>query len=266
MARRGARALPAVLLAIAGLLTAAPAAAAGLDRRGLRVGLEPDEPPFSSLGDDGRFAGFDADVARAACLELQAACELVPGSAAEFAQLLQGRTVDLVLSIAITEARRRTVDFTEPYYEAPSRFVVPRARPSDVSPKGLEGRTVGVRRDTTQDRYLAATYPGAVVRRYGDPTELYLDLALGRLDAALVDVLAARTQFLDTELGADFDLAGPTLDDPAWFGEGLGVAVRKGDAELRDALNRALRALRADGTLDALRADHFNLPAGAGGG
>ena len=93
--------------------------------------------------------------------------------------------------------------------------------------------------------------------RYPNRSELFIDLTLGRLDAVLTDVIAGRVEFLETELGADYDFAGPALDDPAWFGRGTGIAVRKGDEELRGALDGALREVRADGTLDAIRSRYF---------
>jgi arginine/ornithine transport system substrate-binding protein len=114
-----------------------------------------------------------------------------------------------------------------------------------------------VQRGTTQDRYASAMFTRSTLRRYPDRAELFLDLALGRLDAVLTNVVAAPVEFLDTELGAGFDLAGPVLDDPAWFGDGIGIAVRKGDEQLRAALNDALRDLRGSGNLDALRSRYF---------
>ena len=63
--------------------------------------------------------------------------------------------------------------------------------------------------------------------------------------------------FLTTPLGANFDFVGPVLDDPAWFGEGVGIAIRKGDTQLLAALDEALQGLRADGTFEAIRAGYF---------
>lgn len=247
--------LALLLLASAGAAQAAP-----LARQELRVAVEPNEAPFSAIRDDGTWQGFNVDVASALCRRLRTSCTFVPGTVAEVVQQLQSRAVDMAPGLAITAARQRTLDFTAAYYVAPSRFIAPRARPIDVSPTGLAGKIVGVQRGSAQDGFAAATYPGIVLRRYGDKAELYLDLALGRLDAGLVSVIAGRAQFLDTPLGAEFDLMGPVLDDPAWFGEGVGIAVRKGDAQLLAALNQALRDIRTDGTFDVIRRNYFHFP------
>lgn len=254
---------PLVQLLLVGLLLAAGSAstaAAALERRELRVGVATDEPPFAYLGDDGQFHGFTADVARVLCRRLQVRCTLVPVDTLDPVAPLQSRAVDLIPAVAMTAERRGMVDFTDRYFRAPARFVMPRGRGLDVSPEALNGKAIGVQRGTTQDRYATATYPGSVLRRYPDRAELFIDLALGRLDAVLTNVISGRTEFLDTELGAEFEFAGPVLDDPAWFGEGIGIAVRKGDEQLRAALNDALRQIRADGNLDAIRSRYVGFP------
>lgn len=231
----------------------AGAAAAALERRELRVGTATGEPPLAFVDEDGAFRGFDVEVARALCRRLQVRCNLVPVDGLDPLPPLQTRTVDLVLAVAITDGRRRVLDFTERYYRSPGRLVARRGRGFEPTPEALAERAVGVRRGTTGDRYAGAKLSRSTLRHYPDQAELFIDLALGRLDAVLTSAITARTEFLDTELGAGFEFAGPALDDPAWFGEGIGIAVRKGDERLRTALNEALRELRSAGTLDAIR-------------
>ena len=74
---------------------------------------------------------------------------------------------------------------TKPFYVAPNRFVVRRGSTLEISPSGLAGKKVGVRRGTVQDRFVSATYPAAKIQRYADLSELYIDLALGRLDTVM---------------------------------------------------------------------------------
>jgi ABC-type amino acid transport substrate-binding protein len=246
-------ALTLALLAIA----AGTVVAASLERRELRVGVPANEAPFAFVGDDGAFRGFNVDLVRILCRRLGVRCGFVAISVADPAQLLQNRSVDLVPGVAITEPRRHTLDFTASYYATPGRFIVRRGRGLDVSPEGLAGQIIGVQRGTTHERYAAATYPRSTLRRYPNRSELFIDLTLGRLDAVLTNVIAGRVEFLESELGAEYDFAGPALDDPAWFGSGTGIAVRKGDEQLRGALDSALREVRADGTLDAIRSRYF---------
>lgn len=236
---------------------AASAATAPLERRELRVGVPANEAPFAFVGDDGAFRGFNVDLVRAMCRRLGVRCSFVATSVVEPAQPLQNRSVDLVPGVAITEPRRHALDFTASYYVTPGRFIVRRGRGLDISPEGLAERIIGVQRGTTQERFAAATYPRSSLRRYPNRRELFIDLTLGRLDAVFTNVIAGRVEFLETALGADYDFAGPAFDDPAWFGSGSGIAVRKGDEQLRAALDTALREIRADGTLDAIRSRYF---------
>ena len=233
------------------------AGAATLDRDELRVGLATDDPPFAYVSDTGEVSGFSADMARTLCARMRVRCVLGTFDPQEIvAQVLAG-AVDLAPGLTITEARRRDVAFTDAYYQAASRFIARRGKSLDLSATGLRGLIVGVERGSMQDRYVSATFPAATVRRYGDRSELYLDLALDRLDTVLTDIVAARVQFLGTDLGAEFDFVGATLNDPQWFGDGVGIAVSKGDDHLRHALNEALRGLRSDGTLDVIASRYF---------
>ena len=108
------------LLALIALANAAQAAP--LDRQELRIGLETSEPPFAYVDDTGEFRGFNADIASALCMRMQVRCSFVSVNIPEFVQQLQSRAVDLVPSLSITDARRRDVDFTEPYYLATNRL------------------------------------------------------------------------------------------------------------------------------------------------
>ena len=164
-----------------------------------------------------------------------------------------------VASISITDERRQLVDFTSKYYQAANRFVGRAGTLIDVSADSLAGKTIGVKRGTTHERYLTSAYGDVVtIRRYANSDEVYVDLALGRLDLALGDAITLTASFLATDLGADFDFVGPALDDPRWFGYGEGIAVRKGNAELLARLDAALGQIRADGTYLAIRLRYFD--------
>jgi arginine/ornithine transport system substrate-binding protein len=129
---------------------------------------------------------------------------------------------------------------------------------TDLSPEALRGKTIGVHRGTTHDAFATATYGGvATIRRYAERDELFIDLALGRLDLVISDGVATRAAFLDTDLGTGFAFVGAELEAPQYFGEGEAIAVRKGDEELRSALNDALKRIRANGTLATISREYF---------
>jgi lysine-arginine-ornithine-binding protein len=244
-----------VLLAWAGV--ASPAAA---DDALLRIAIQNERPPFSFTDDDGKLQGFDVEIAQTLCAVLDLRCHLMPF---QFTDLIpgleQGQIDAAVASMSITEERLQEVDFTDKYYQAPNRFVARRGALSDVTPSGLAGKTIGVKRGTTHDRYLSSQYAGtAAIIRYGYLDEIFIDLVLGRLDLAFSDGIILTESFLKTDLGAGFDFVGPPINDPQWFGRGEGIAVRKGNADLLARLNGALRQIRADGTYDEIRTKYFD--------
>jgi arginine/ornithine transport system substrate-binding protein len=226
----------------------------------LRVGVQNERPPFSFRDDEGELQGFDVEIAWALCVALRVRCELAP---LEFTDLVpglqEGRIDAAVASMSITEERLQLVDFTDKYYHAPNRFVARRDALLQISPASLAGKTIGVKRGTIHDRYLTSEYGGtSAIRRYGYADEIFIDLALGRLDLAFADGITLTESFLKTDLGAGFDFIGPSLSDPRWFGHGEGIAVRKGNVDLLARLNQALRRILADGTYEEIRTKYFD--------
>jgi lysine-arginine-ornithine-binding protein len=245
---------------LAGFVVAAPLHG-GLAADGvLRVGVQNERPPFSFTDVAGELRGFDVDLAWELCARLGFHCELEPMAfEALIPRLQEGRIDAAAASISITAERKQLVDFTAKYYQATNRFVARRGTASDLTLDQFSGRIIGVKSGTTHDRYLTNTVNDpASIRRYGNSDEIYIDLALGRLDLAFADTISLTEGFLQTELGQDFELVGPTLSNPEWFGAGEGIAVRKGNRVLLERLNRALRQILADGTYAEIRSQYFD--------
>lgn len=181
-------------------------------------------------------------------------CDLVPMEWSALIPGIEARTLNAaVASIAITDERRRRVDFTRPYYDTPARFVTRRGTIVGVESRDLAGKRIGVRRGTTFDRYVTDHYGGDVsVVRYSTQSSALLDLVLGRVDLVLANAAVLRASFLDTEHGADFGFVGPELRDPRCFGHGLGVAVGKRNTGLRTLLDRAIADIHVKGVFDRI--------------
>ena len=101
-------------------------------------------------------------------------------------------------------------------------------------------------------------FKGAEIVRYTKQDEVFLDLAAGRIDATLVDSVAADVGFLKTPAGKGFGFVGPTYTDVKYFGIGAGVAIRKSDTDLQAKFNEALKAIRANGTYKKIEAKYFD--------
>ncbi|BCX17032.1 MAG: ABC transporter substrate-binding protein [Geminicoccaceae bacterium] len=248
------------LLLVAGALALAATPLAAKDWKKIRIGVEGAYPPFSEVGPDGKLKGFDIDIAYALCAKIGAECELVMQDWDGMIPALLAKKFDaIVASMSITEERKKRVDFTDKYYQTPARFVRKKGSGIEITKEGLKGKRIGVQRATIHDNYLTDNYGDTVeIVRYGTQDEANLDMLAGRVDLLLADSIALLDGFLKTEKGKDFEFVGPELRDKKWFGEGAGIAVRKEDQDLKRLLNEAIKAIRADGTYDAIAKKYFD--------
>lgn len=225
----------------------------------LRVGVEGAYPPFSWMEPDGTLKGFDIDIALAVCEHMNAECELVPQDWDGIIPALLANKYDAIIaSMSITEERKEKVAFSDKYYSTPAKFVRKKGSGIEISAEGLQGKSVGVQRATIHENFLNDNYGDVVeVKGYGTQDEAYLDFTAGRVDLLLADSVALDDGFLKTDAGKDAEFVGPGYSDPKWFGDGAGIAIRKGDMDLQKLLNEAISAIRANGTYKKINDKYF---------
>ncbi|GAD79304.1 ABC transporter substrate-binding protein [Vibrio ezurae] len=247
------------LLAATLAATALSGFAQAKDWKQIRFAVEGAYPPFNKTESDGTLSGFDVDIAHALCKEMEVKCVLVAQDWDGMIPSLLARKYDAIVSgMSITEERKKKIDFTNKYALVPNKFVAKKGAHLDFSKDGLKGVKIGVQRATTHDKYLTENYAGEVeVVRYGSFDEAYLDLANGRISAVLGDATALEEGVLNSADGDKYEFVGPTMTDPKWFGEGFGIATRKQDKDLTEMLNKAILAIRADGTYKKVQDKYF---------
>jgi polar amino acid transport system substrate-binding protein/arginine/ornithine transport system substrate-binding protein len=224
----------------------------------LRVGVEGAYPPFSWKEADGTLKGFDIEIAEAVCNQLGRKCVLVEQDWDGMIPALLAKKFDVIIaSMSITEERKKRVDFSDKYYNTPAKFVAKKGSGLEISKAGLKGKRIGLQRGTTHQCFMEKMYPEAELVLYGTQEEVFQDLAIGRIDAQISDSTAADDGFLKTDAGKDFEFTGGDQLDLPCHGPGAGMAVRKSDTALRDDLNRAIKAIRADGTYQKINAKYF---------
>lgn len=227
----------------------------------IRIASEGGHPPFNYLDETGRLQGFEIDIARAACRKLNSSCEFVTQDfEGLIPALIAGRYDAIFASLSITEQRKAFIAFSSKYYETLSMFVAAkRDGGMSTEPDAMKGKTIGVKVGSTNARYLEAVYvpAGAKLRTYLTADEARLDLAEGRIDAILADKTALLYWLEKSPLGGCCQMVGRDIADPAYFGEGIGVGLRKSDASLKALFDKAIAALRADGTYEAIRSKYF---------
>ncbi|PQV43280.1 ABC transporter substrate-binding protein [Paraburkholderia sp. BL21I4N1] len=226
----------------------------------LRFGIEADYPPFEYKLPSGELAGFDIDIGNAICAKLQVKCKWVENSFDGLIPALEARKFDAINSdMWATEQREKVIDFTSVIYATSARLVA--RSDSHILPnvESLKGKRVGVQQGGTQQYYAEQKWApgGAVVVTYPSQTQVYADLAAGRIDAALQSQQSAEDNFLNKPEGKGFALVGPPLTDEKIFGRGVAFGVRKQDPELKARLNEAIASLKQDGTLSKIAKKYF---------
>ena len=218
----------------------------------LTVGTNAEFPPFEYIGDDGEPDGFDIALIKA--IGDKIGREVVIENL-EFSSLIAaiGSKIDVAIAgMTITEERRQSVDFSDPYYEAVQYVIVP-VGSSIRSMAELEGLSIGVQLGTTGDFIASDDIDGANPVQYNKAVDAVNDLLNGRVDCVIVDKNPALV-FADRHFGILEALDGAMFDfEPEFYA----IAMPKGDTELGDQINQALRDLKADGTFDRLVAQYI---------
>lgn len=211
----------------------------------IRFLTEDDYPPFHFALADGQLAGFNVDIARAICQELQVSCTIQRRQWDLLAPALAERQADAVIaSLAITPQARQTFDFSQPYYATPARFVTLKASPlADATPESLAGKTVGVVAGSAHAAYLERYFAATKREAFDSVANLRAALKQGRLDAAFGDGVGFAVWLNSPEGMECCAFKGGPYSESRYFGEGVGIAVRRGDANLRRALDYALARL-----------------------
>jgi len=217
------------------------------------------DPPFDFTLPDGTPAGFNADLARAICEELKIACTVQARRWDTIRPALAAGAGDVaVASLSISDAALRDLDFTSPYYRTPARFVAQAsAKVGDVLPDTAAGKRVGVAAGTAHEAYLRAFFPAAVLVTYPAAADLRAALASGAVDLAFGDGIAFAGWLNGSIGGACCAFAGGPFIESRFFGEGAGIAVKKGRDALRGAIDYALWRLAVDGTYADLWLKYF---------
>jgi len=244
-----------LLLALAVCALGTASFAQGKD---LKVAIDPTYEPFT-FKQDGKPTGFDVDIANALCEQIKRKCVFVEQGWDSMIPGLMARKYDVIISsMSITEDRLKQIDFTEKYYNTPSRVVTKK----DVKYTGaasLKGKKIGVLKASTQEKYaLGELKPvGVDVVSYEAQDQVYLDIRAGRLDGTVADHVEVTGGFLSKPEGRDYELKGDELFIPKYFGTGAGIGLRKGQDALKNELTAAIKTIRGNGVYKKINDKYF---------
>lgn len=256
-----------VLLALAGVFITPVTQAK--DWKEIIIATDAAYPPFGSVAADGKLVGFDVDLANAVCAEMKVKCKLVIVGWDGLIPGLVAKKHDAIwTSMNITDERKKAVDFSNPYYRMQNRFVVKKGTNIVISKEGLKGKTIAVQTATVHYNFVTEQFGDvATIKRYIGAGEPYLELLNGRADLHFGFIVPINEGFL-TKDGNDrsFELIGPTYTgkDNRILGQGVAVAVRKQDKELRELLNSGLAAVKKNGTFKRINDKYFSFDLSGG--
>jgi polar amino acid transport system substrate-binding protein len=227
---------------------------------GIRFLTETDYPPFDFPGHDGNPAGFNVDLARLICEELKISnCTIQMRRFDTLIEALRENRGDAAIaSLAPTPSLRERVDFSDPYYRSPARFVGRRDAAFDVViPERLEGRKVGVVAGTAHEAYLKTFFTEAEPRPYPSPEAAREALRRGEVDLLFGDGIQLSFWIHGTDSNDCCAFKGGPFTESRYFGEGIGIAVKRGNETLRLAFNWALFGLWEKGRFTDLWLRYF---------
>ena len=225
----------------------------------IRFLTETDYPPFNYAGPDGVPAGFNVELARQICEEIKVQCTVQMRRFDTLIDALNANQGDAVIaSLAETPEMRRRVDFTDPYYRTPARFVSRKdSGIDDVSPEALEGKKVAVVAGTAHEAYLRTLFTEVELHPYPDADAARAALRRGEVDLLFGDGVALAFWLNGTDSGGCCVFRGGPYLESRFFGEGVGIAVRRGNELLRQAFNWALFQLWEKGRFTDLWLRYF---------
>jgi len=208
----------------------------------IRFLTETDYPPFNFTGADGNPAGFNVDLARSLCEEIKVTCTIQMRRFETLLDAISSNRGDAIIaSMGVTPQLRTRVDFTDPYYRAPARFVSRKdAVMPEIRPEYLEGKKVGAITGSAHEAYLKAMFTDAELHSYPNDEALRLALRRGDVDFIFGDGISLAFWINGTDSADCCAFSGGPFVESRFFGEGVGIAVRKGNDLLRQALNWAL--------------------------
>jgi len=265
------------LLAILVSLSLSTLAFAG-DWSKIRIGTEGAYPPWNNMNAAGELEGAEIDLAIDLCKRMNAECEFVAQDWDGIIPALQNGKYDAIMAgMSITEERMEKIDFSIGYMTEPASLSALsntalgtlnapgklNLDDMDSEAKGLlstlqsalAGASVGVQTATIHENFLNEYMPDVTIKVYDTQQNMELDLAAGRIDAALCDKAAMET-FADTPAGSGVTLIGPDLFGGS-FGAGVGAGIRKSDSDLTAMFNKAIADATADGTVSRISMEWF---------
>lgn len=216
------------------------------------VGLDDGYPPMEFRDEKNNLVGFDIDLANEIGKKLDVKVEFVTSEWSGIFLAFQSKKFDVMISgLSITEKRKKTMDFSEPYIFGGQVIAVKKGNESIKKLSDLKGKVIGCQMGSTGQKSAEENLKEIKdLKKYGKITEAYSELAIGRIDGVIMDAQVG--QYYSFKKPDDF-----VVLDEMVSKEPVGVGFRKGDKELNVQIQKAINELKNDGTLSKISIKWF---------
>jgi len=218
-----------------------------------------DFPPFNFYDEDGVLTGFNVDLARAICLQLQVTCEVSERPWAQLLPSLQKSDVDAVIAgHAVTAQALQKVAFSDRYFHTPGRLARRRKNTGlTATPEGLEGKRIAVASGTAHEAYVRQFFRGSRILVFDNPDIAREALKAGEVDVVFGDAVSLSFWINGTASEQCCTFSGGAFLEPKFFGDGMAIALPKDDPQLKADVNNALAEVRTSGRFIELVTRYF---------
>lgn len=233
--------------------------AAARQRAVIRFLTTDDYPPFNSRDEDGVLTGLNVDLARAICLELATGCDLQVRPWDNLIEdLVAGRADAVIAAHKVTQEALEKVDFTDRYFFTPARFISRRDAPGlTATPTGLDGRTAGVIQGSPHEAFLQRYFRNTRAKAFPTAEAAREAMVSGAVDLLFDDGISLAFWANGTLSRNCCRLLNGAFFEPAYFGDGVAIAVGLKDRDLRSQINDALKRIKTSGRFQELVDRYF---------
>lgn len=222
------------------------------DKKVIKVGTEPSFAPFEFQDEKSQeYVGFDMDLIRAIGKQLNMEVQIQSMGFDALIPALEAGSIDVAASgMSITEERAKKVAFTNPYYKSGLTIVVKEDNQTIHSIRDLAGKKIAVQIGTT-GADEAKKIKDATVREFNTPSEAFLELKNGGVDAVVND-MPVNNYYMTQDAGKGTKQVGEPLTS-----EDYGMAVSKKNAEFAAKINQAIDQLKQNGEYEKIYVKWF---------
>lgn len=214
-----------------------------LAKKEIKIGMEPGFLPFEMRTKTGEYIGFDVEMMNAFAKSIGVKAKYISTKWDGIIPGLMAKKYDVIVSgMTITEARRKAVLFSDPYYKAGLGVLVsPETKKKVRDLKDLDKKNykIVVKLGTTGDIFVGKAFSKAKVRKLDNEADAAQSVLLGRVDAFVYD--RPYLELYRSSKKGKVDLL-PGFQSEEFFG----LAARKKDKDLIMAFNKFLKAWKAD--------------------